>query len=175
MVILEKFSAYIIPFVLLVVALIVMLGKGDYFSAFLDGAKSGALSCLKLLPTMCALVIGVSMFTASGAAEFISDLIAPVLNFLGVPSDILTLIITRPISGSASIATFVEILQSAGPDSFSALCASVILASSDTVIYVICVYFSSCGIKKTRYALGACLFVSVFCVFLSCIVCKLFF
>ena len=175
MAILEKGSAYIIPCVLLCVALIVLFGKRDYFSEFLDGARQGAQASLNLFPTMCALIVGVSMFSASGASELLAELCAPVLNRLSIPSEIFTLIITRPLSGSASLATYTEILNTLGPDSFGALCASVILASSDTVIYVISVYFSSSGIKKTRYALPCALIISIFCVFLSCILCKMFF
>lgn len=171
----ESASAYVIPFVLLCVALVVLLGKRDYFSSFLDGALSGAKSSVKLLPTMCALIVGVSMLSASGASSFLAKVFAPVLELLGVPAELFTLIITRPLSGSASIATFTELLSTLGPDSFGALCASVILASSDTVVYVICVYFSGSGIKKTRYALPVALFISLFCVFLSCMLCKLFF
>lgn len=175
MAILEKISAYIIPSILLCVAFIVLFGKRDYFSAFLGGVSDGAKASLKLFPTMCALIVGVSMFSSSGASELLAKWLSPVLELVGIPSDIFTLIITRPLSGSASIATFTDILSRLGPDSFSALCASVILASSDTVIYVICVYFSGSGIKKTRYALPVALFVSLFCVFLSSILCRLFF
>ncbi|MBQ3589990.1 MAG: hypothetical protein II980_06035, partial [Clostridia bacterium] len=168
----ESASAYVIPFVLLCVALVVLLGKRDYFSSFLDGALSGAKSSVKLLPTMCALIVGVSMLSASGASSFLAKVFAPVLELLGVPAELFTLIITRPLSGSASIAAFTELLSTLGPDSFGALCASVILASSDTVVYVICVYFSGSGIKKKRYAQPDALFVSIFFVFISCILFK---
>lgn len=171
----ERVSAYVIPTLILCVALIVLFGKGDYFSSFLDGAREGVKSSFSLLPTMCALIVGVSMLSASGASELIAGVLRPLLDLLGVPSEIFTLILTRPLSGSASIATFTDILNTLGPDSFGALCASVILASSDTVIYVICVYFSGSGIRKTRYALPVALFVSLFCVFLSCILCRVFF
>ena len=94
---------------------------------------------------------------------------------LHVPSEIFPLIITRPISGSASLATFEDILQKCGADSYEALCASLIMASSDTVIYVISVYFSTSSIKKTSYALPCALFISTISVFLSCILVKIFF
>ena len=174
--ILRSISAYIIPIILVVVSISLLSNKsGDGFSFFLDGAREGALSAIKLFPTMCALIIAVNMFSYSGAPSYIAGILSPVLGFLKIPEDIFTLIITRPISGSASLATFSEILERCGPDSFGALCASILLASSDTVIYVIGIYFSGSGIKKTRYALPLCLFVSVFCVFLSCILARLFF
>ena len=115
------------------------------------------------------------MLCASGFSSYIAELLAPVFDFIGVPSELITLIITRPLSGSASLATFTSIIEKYGADSFIGLCASVIISSSDTVIYVISVYFSGSGIKKTRHALPVALFISFLCVFLSCIICNLLF
>lgn len=173
--IIKAISSYIIPTVLVVASLIILFSKKDYFSAFLDGALGGAKSAVSLLPTMCALIVGVSMLSASGITDYLARLLKPVFNLVGIPSEIITLILTRPISGSASLATFTEIIKTYGADSMAGLCASVIMASSDTVIYVISVYFSTSKIRKTRHALPIALFVSIFCVFLSCIVCNLIF
>jgi spore maturation protein B len=173
--IIKTISSYIIPIILVFASLIILFSKKDYFSSFLDGALNGAKSAVSLLPTMCALIVGVSMLSASGITDYLASLLKPVFSFIGIPTEIITLILTRPISGSASLATFTEIIKTYGADSIAGLCASVIMASSDTVIYVISVYFSSSKIRKTRHALPIALFVSVFCVFLSCIVCNLLF
>ncbi len=173
--IIEKISYFVLPCVVIFVGFIIFFGKRDYFSSFSSGAWNGAKASVKLLPTMCALIVGVSMFTASGASDFFTKLLSPVFDFIGVPSEIFSLILTRPISGSASLATFKEILDACGADSFAGLCASVIMASSDTVIYIICVYFSTSNIKKTRHAMPIALFVSFFCVILSCIVTRIIF
>lgn len=173
--ILEKISYFVIPTILTLVALVILFGKKSYFDSFLTGAKNGIKSAVSLLPTMCALIVAVSMFTASGACKIISDFLSPAFDFIGIPKEIFPLILTRPISGSASLATYGEILSTYGPDSFPSLCASVILASTDTFIYVICVYFSMTKITKTRHAMPIALFVSVFSIFLSCILCRLFF
>ena len=171
----EYFSSLIIPCILLITALIILFGKRDYFSSFLSGAKDGAISACRLLPTLCALVVGVSAFSASGASDFLSDFLSPVCDFLHIPSGIFPLILTRPLSGGASIATFEEILSKYGADSFEALCASLIMACSDTVIYVISVYFSTSTIKRTRYALPCALFVSAVSIFICCIAARIFF
>lgn len=175
MTIIETISYFVLPIILLIVALIILIGKKDYFSSFLNGAKEGALSAVNLLPTLCALIVGVGMFSASGASEIISNALSPFLSAIGIPTEIFTLILTRPLSGGASLATYTDIIENVGVDSIAGLCASVIMASSDTVFYVISVYFSSSGIKKTRYALPVALFVSAFSVFLSCILCRAFF
>jgi spore maturation protein B len=85
------------------------------------------------------------------------------------------LILVRPLSGSGSLAAYADLLERYGADSFVGLCASVIVASSDTLIYVAAVYFSAAKVKKTRYTLPAGLAVSLFSVLLSCALCRLFY
>lgn len=173
--IVEKISALALPSVILLVALIVLFGKRDYFSHFLSGAREGGLSAVRLMPTMCALVVAISMLSASGATEALAKLAYPLFDFLGIPPEIATMLLIRPFSGSGALASFSEIISELGPDSLPSLCASVIFASSDTFVYVLCVYFSNTQIKKTRHALPICITVSVFSVFLSCVLTRLFF
>lgn len=168
-------SSFIIPCVILAVALIILLSKKDYFGSFISGAKDGAISACKLLPTLCALVVSISIFTSSGACDYITNALLPMCDFLHIPEEIFPLIITRPLSGGASIATLEDILSRCGVDSYEGICASMIMASSDTAIYVISVYFSSTGIKKSAWALPCALFASTICIFLSCSLAKLFF
>ena len=173
--IVKSVSYFVLPFILFLVGVIILFGKKDYFAVFLIGAKRGFSSSLKLIPTMCALVVGVSMLSASGALEVLSNTLGPAFDFIGIPSELLPLILTRPLSFGASLASFNEIIRVCGVDSLVGLCASVIMASSDTAIYVMSVYFASSGIKKTRFALGVCLLSSLFCIILSCILCRVFF
>ena len=171
----EIFSSFIIPTIILIASFLILASKKDCFSSFLNGAKDGAKSAISLLPTLCALVVAISLFNASGACEVICKLLAPLCELLHIPSDILPLIITRPLSGGASIATYEDIISRCGADSYEAICASIIMASSDTVFYVIGIYFSSVGIKKTRWALPCALFVSGICIFISCAIGRFFF
>jgi spore maturation protein B len=114
------------------------------------------------------------MLTSSGLCDYLCQLLAPAFKLLGIPVEIFPLILLRPFSGSASIATYKEIMTKYGPDSFASICASIIMASSDTFVYVICMYFSLSKIKKTRYALPVCAFISLLCVFLSTVISRLF-
>lgn len=171
----EFVSALAIPLVLLCVALVMLGSKKQYFDLFTSGAKDGLLTCVNLLPTLIALMAAVKMFNASGAVELINRYIAPLFQKIGVPSEILPLLITRPISGSASNASFFALIKEYGADSFPALCAAVIMGSSDTVIYITAVYFSSVGIKKSRHTFPTAFFVMIFCIFFSCFVCRWFF
>lgn len=173
--IVKKIPVFVLPCVVILAAIIVLFSKKDYFSCFLRGAKNGIKSAFGLLPSMCALIVGVNMLFASGATDVISKMFAPLLSKIGIPSDIFPLIITRPLSFGASLASFTDIMDRCGADSFSAICATIIMASTDTVFYVVCVYFSASEIKKTRYFLPVALFVSLFSVVLSCILARAFF
>ena len=139
------------------------------------GAKQGLQTAINLLPTLCALIVGVTMLNASGAVELLSKLLSPIANAVGIPTELLPLLLTRPFSGSASTASFVELLERVGADSLTGLCASVIFATSDTMVYIISVYFSSVGIKRSRATFPIAIAVMLFCIFFSCFLCRIWF
>ena len=168
-------SSLPMPLILAVVGAVLLFSKKDRFDSFLNGAKQGLETAVQLLPTLCALIVGVSMLNASGAVELLSKLLSPLANIIGVPADIMPLLLTRPFSGSASTASFVDLLERVGADSFAGLCASVIFATSDTMVYIISVYFSSVGIKRSRSALLIAATVMLFCIFFSCFLCRIWF
>ena len=171
----EKISALAIPAVICIAALLMLCGKKDYFSHFTSGARDGLQTSISILPTLIALMIAINMLNASGLPDALSRLLSPVASKLGIPTEIIPLLITRPVSGSASTAAYSALLSRYGADSFPALCASVIMGSTDTMLYIICLYFSSVGIRKTRYAIPAALAVMLFSVFFSCLICRIWF
>ena len=171
----EYIASLAIPAVICVAASFMLFGKKDYFSLFTEGAKNGLRTAVSILPTLVALMIAINMLSASGILDAISSALSPVARVIGIPTEILPLLLTRPVSGSASTAAYSSLLSQYGADSFPALCASVIMGSTDTMLYVICLYFSSVGIKKTRYAIPTALAVMLFSVFFSCLVCRLWF
>ncbi len=171
----EFFSSLIIPVIVSAAGLVMLLGGSRFFDSFLRGAKVGLETALGLLPTLVALVCAVSMLNASGAVSFVCAKIAPAAAALGIPEGLLPLLLTRPISGSASTAVFSALLEEYGADSFEALCASVIMGSTDTLVYVVTVYFSAAGVKRTRHTFPVAVAVMIFGIFLSCLVCRLFF
>ena len=168
-------SALPMPLIVAAVGMLLLFGKRDYFDSFLSGARQGLQTAVQLLPTLCALIVGVSMLNASGAVDLLSRLLSPVADTVGVPAGLLPLLLTRPFSGSASTASFVKLLENVGADSFVGLCASVIFATSDTMVYIISVYFSSVGIKRSRSALPMATAVMLFCIFFSCFLCRMWF
>lgn len=169
----EILASAVICGVIVIVGIALLFSKKTSFDNFLEGTKGGIQICTKLLPTLIILMVSVSMLSASGFVDYLAGFIAPVCEKIGIPSEILPLVIMRPVSGSASNAMIAELFEKYGADSFAGKVASVLLGSSDTIIYVSAVYFAAVGIKKTRHALPAAFAAMLFCVFFSSLVCRL--
>lgn len=170
---LSQLSALIVPAIVCLCG-VLMLWRRDLFASFLRGAKNGLECAIGLLPTLTALLVAVGMLNASGAVELFGRLLAPLCSRLGIPEGLLPLLLTRPVSGSASTAVFSDLLIRYGADSLEAFCASVIMGSSDTLIYVLSVYFSSAGVRRTRYAFPVAFGVMIFSVLFCCAVGRIF-
>ena len=117
----------------------------------------------------------IAAFRASGAAEAISAFLSPIGGALGIPSELFPLIISRPLSGAAANASFASLASDCGANSFEVFAAAVIMGSSDTLVYVLFVYFSQTRVKKTLYAFPAAAAVAVFSLFVSLFCARLFF
>ncbi len=163
----QKAGIYFVPLILTVVALILMFAKKDLFPEFVKGAKNGLETCINLIPMFVILITAVGMFSNSGAMTAICGRISRLLGGTDFPSEVLPVIIMRPISGSAATATVNELFTQSGPDSFAGRCASVIMGASDTVIYTLALYFGSVGVTKTRHAYPAAFLTLGFCVVFS--------
>ncbi len=170
----EKLASLAVPFVIGITALLLLFRKQVDFSDFTEGAADGLRCAVRLIPSLAAILVGVKMLTASGVLDDISVLIAPAVSRLGVPPELVTLLLTRPFSGSASMASYSALMEKYGADSLAAFSASVIMGSSDTVVYIISVYFSSVGIKRSRYAFPCAFAVMIFCIFFACFLSRIF-
>lgn len=170
----EQLASAVIVGVIVAVGIALLVSKKTSFDNFIDGTKSGIRVCIGLLPTLIILMVSVSMLSASGFVDFLAARIAPFCEKIGIPHEILPLVIMRPISGSASNAMIAELFETCGADSFAGNVASVLLGSSDTIIYVSTVYFAAAGVKKTRHALPAAFAAMLFCVFFSSLICRIF-
>lgn len=171
----DKISYLMVPLVLCLFGVGMLFSKKDMFSCFIKGAENGLLTAVKLLPTLVALLTAIAMFNASGAAEYIAEAIKPVAERIGIPTELVPLVLIRPLSGGASTALIADVFEKYGADSFVGRCASVIAGSSDTLLYVISVYFGAVGVKKTGGSVPIALFVMIFSVFTSVFLCRLVF
>ena len=115
------------------------------------------------------------MFAASGALKLLCGFGSYLLRPLGVPASMLPVIFMRPISGSAATAMINELFAEQGPDSFAGRAASVLMGSSDTIIYTLSMYFGAVGIRRTRHALPAAFLTLIFCTLFSVWITGVFF
>ena len=153
----ELFFTMLVPLTIAVIALYAAGRRVDVYSALVRGAGSGLETLVKIIPALIGLMTAVYMLRASGALELLAAALAPVLDRLGLPSELLPLMLVRPVSGSAALGVGAEIISTYGPDSDLGRTAAVMLGSTETTFYTIAVYFGAVGITKTRYAVPAAL------------------
>lgn len=169
-------SSLIIPLILCALSAFLFFDKKNYFDAFIEGAKEGLSVTVSLIPAMVLIMTALSMLSASGAIAFIIEKSGGFFEKIGIPSEILPLILTRPFSGSGANASYTQLLSETGADSFPAFAASVIMGSGDTLVYIISVYFSGARhVKNTAYAIPVSLCAMIFSIFFCCFLARLFY
>lgn len=154
-------SAASIPVIILIIVIYGLIEKNKVYDTFLDGAKEGIEIVFKLFPTLIGIFIAVGALRSSGVIDLVVQIISPITNLFKIPSEIMPLSLLRPISGSASMAVAVDIMQKYGTDTFIGLITSTIMGSTETTFYTIAIYTSCVGIKKTRFILAAALLADV--------------
>ena len=148
---------YMIPILLLAISLPALRRKENVYGLLLEGTQQGLHILSSILPALILLLTAVHMLQASGAVQIISDVLAPVFSFFGIPPETALLVLIRPISGSAALAVGAELMTAYGPDSTIGRTAAVMLGSTETTFYTVSVYFGAAGIRKTRYTVPAAL------------------
>lgn len=172
---LNIFSLWALPVILIVVLTCGVIKKVPIYEEFTQGAKRGFKVSFKILPYLIAIIVGISMFRASGAIELLAQILSPILNKFNIPSETLPLMIVRSLSGSGALGIFSDIANTAGPDSYATKLAAVMLGSSETTFYVLAVYFGAVGITKIRYALILGLLADLIGIIAAISVCNLMF
>lgn len=147
----------IVPVFVGVVVLCGVVRKVPVFDAFCTGARAGVETLISIAPTLVGLVFAINMLSGSGFFEMIGQWCKPVADFFGFPSEIIPMVLLRPVSGGGSTALLSNILKNCGPDSFAGLVASVLAGSTETTFYCVAVYFGSVGVRKTRHTIVAAL------------------
>jgi spore maturation protein SpmA/spore maturation protein SpmB len=157
----QFFSTSLSNGIILLIFLLIVLGglykRIDIFDAFVDGAKGGFETAVKIIPYLVGLLVAISLLRNSGAFEFVMDGIKSIFALFGGDVrivDALPTSLLKPLSGSGARAMMIDTLNTHGPDSFAGNLASVFRGAADTTFYIIAVYFGAVGIKNTRYAVG---------------------
>lgn len=169
------FSALSVGFLPVMAAIIIAYGlfkKAPVYDYFIEGAKEGLQTALDILPFMIGIYLAVNGLTASGLINFIYVLLRPFFDFIGVPVELLPLMLLRAISGSGSFIIVQDILELSNPDSYTGRVACVMSGGCETVIYVLALYFGVTRVKKLRHALAGGLVGYMTGIIVSLIVCQ---
>ena len=133
---------YIIPIFILLVLIIGIIEKKNIYNLFIDGAKEGLKTVYNIFPYIFAITI------ISGLLN--STKILKTVNVFGIDGELLPLILMKPLSGGASTSIVVDIFKNMGPDSFYGMVASILMASTETTLYVISIISSKVKIKDMK-------------------------
>lgn len=152
--------------------------KVNVFDAFIEGAKGGFETSVKIIPYLVAMLAAISVLRTSGSLAYVVDGFKWVFSNFDMDTrftDSLPVALMKPLSGSGSRAMMLDSMQTFGPDSFVGRLSCVFQGSADTTFYIVALYFGSVGIKKTRYAITAGLLADLAGVITAIIVSYLFF
>jgi spore maturation protein SpmA/spore maturation protein SpmB len=178
----QSFSNILSNGIILAIFLLIVLGgiykKIDVFDAFVDGAKGGFETGVRIIPYIVGMLIAISMLRTSGTFDVIINGVKMLFTAIGTDTrfvDGLPTALIKPLSGSGARGMMLDTMRTFGADSFAGRLASILQGTSDTTFYVIAVYFGSISIKNTRYAVGAMLLADLVGIITSIILCYLFF
>ena len=172
---LETLSVAILPILILLIIITALCKKVPVYEEFIDGAKDGFKVSISIIPYLVALIVGISMFRASGALDFIAKAFEPILSYLSIKSEIVPIMITRSLSGSATLGLFSDLVANLGVEDFTSKLAAIMVGSSETTFYVLSVYFGAVGIKRFRYAILTGVLADIISILLTILVARWFF
>jgi spore maturation protein B len=151
----QSASSWIVALLLAGIPLLALLRGVKVYPAFLEGARSGFETAVRIIPALVAVFVMIAMLRASGAMDAAAAALAPVTGALGIPASVLPLALVRPLSGGAAQGVVAELLKTEGPDSWAGRLAAVMAGSTETTFYVIAVYMGAAGISRPRHAIAA--------------------
>jgi spore maturation protein B len=149
--------------------------KVRVYDSFVAGAKDGLQVMAKIFPYLLAIFVAIKAFQASGAFDLIQGALSGSFSALGVPPEVLSVAVIKPLSGSASTAVFADIVKTTGPDSLASRISAVINGSAETTFYVLAVYLGAVNISRTRYLVPVCLIADGLGILIAVAVVKLMF
>ena len=155
----ERWSGFVANFLLFSV-IIAFMGAGlvkrvNMYEAFIEGAREGFRTAVTIIPYLVAILVAIGMFRASGAMALLTDGMTAAVAFFGFDTqwvEALPTALMKPLSGSGSRGMMVDLMATHGPDAFVSRVSAAIQGSTDTMFYVLAVYFGSIGVRRTRYA-----------------------
>ena len=155
-----------------------MVARINVYEAFIEGAKDGFSTAVRIIPYLIAILVAIGVFRASGGMDVIMDGIAWCANAVGMGDDFvgaLPTAIMKPLSGSGARGMMIDAMNTYGADSFAGRLACLFQGATDTTFYILAVYFGSVGIKKTRHAVSCGLLADLAGIIAAIIIAYIFF
>lgn len=164
-----------IPIIVVSITTYGMIKKVKVYECFVEGAKEGLAICVRIFPYLLAMLVAVGVFRESKALDYFIYIVKPVVKFIGLPPEVVPLVLVKPLSGSGAMGIFAEILNNFGADTYIGRVASIIIGSTETIFYTLTVYFGAVGIKKIRHTLWVAIMADMMCVILAVTLARLMF
>ena len=164
----------------IIVAFIIagMRKRVNVYDAFIEGAKDGFTTAVRIIPYLVAILVGIGVFRASGAMDMLVGGVRRMVETVGGNTDFVEALPTalmKPLSGSGARGMMVDAMQTYGADSFAGRLSSIFQGSTDTTFYILAVYFGSVGISKTRHAVACGLLADLAGILAAIAICYMFF
>ena len=152
--------------------------KVNVYDAFIEGAKDGFTTAVRIIPYLVAILVGIGVFRASGAMDMLIGGLRACVDACGVDAqwvDAMPTALMKPLSGSGARGMMVDAMTTYGADSFVGRLSSIFQGSTDTTFYILAVYFGSVGVSKTRHAVTCGLLADLAGILAAIAICYLFF
>jgi len=171
--IIQYISQLVIPLFILLTLLYGTVKRIRIYDSFIYGAKESIELILRIFPYILAIFVAIKSFQSSGAFDFVKSLFSAVFDFFSVPQEVIAMSLIKPLSGSASLAIFTDIVKTTGADSLATKISAVIMGSAETTFYVLAVYLGAVNIRKTKYLVPVCVISDIIGIVVAIIVVKL--
>lgn len=153
-------SDFIIPLVIFSIIAYGLLHKVKVYDTFIEGARGGLVTVVKILPTLVGLMVAAGILQASGFLDALSSWIGQFSGRIGFPGELVPLSLVKMFSSSAATSLLLNLYKEYGTDSFIGLTASICMSCTETIFYTMSLYFVSAKITRTRYTLPGALFAT---------------
>ena len=167
-----KAFVYIIPIIFILLFIYCTVKKINVYDCFVSGAKKSLPLVYSLFPYLVAIFILSELFSVSGLSDKLTKLLAPLLNFFSIPSELAPLVIIKPFSGSGSLAILSDIFSKYGVDSYLSRAACAVYGSSETIFYLSTLYFANCKSKRLYLPVLISLVASFCSCIFACFICN---
>ncbi len=155
--VLTHISDILIPAIIFYIVAYGLISRVKVYETFLKGAKSGLKVVVDIMPTLIGLMVAVGVLRASGFLGFLGGLLSPLTKAVGLPGELLPLLIVKLFSSSAATGLVLDIFKTAGPDSYVGMVTSILLSCTETLFYTMSVYYLAAKVTKTRYTIAGAL------------------